>query len=223
MLIRPSIPVLIVLATATFGCSDPPPTPPGGAAQVLLSPASSILPNIGPRTNCTAGSTGTYTYFYGNPDRSSTSDTGQERVLAGIVQNGKGVNVSCTVKSLGGNRFSVSASIGGTDSNFQGNRGSIGVNGTVTVGGPAAGNTAKVTVFSSETSRLDMVDGQPDCTFGPVNSRDDTDPLTGIVKEGAFLGDLSCPVIGAYDSTNSGCDVTASIALEHCLTGKEED
>jgi len=223
MLIRPSTPVLLAFVAASYGCSDPPPTPPGGAAMVMLSPASSTIPNIGPRTNCTAGSTGTYTYFYGNPDKSSTSDTGQERVVAGIVQHGKGLNVSCTVKSLGGGRFSVSGSVGGTDSNFQGYRGSIGVSGTVTVGGPSAGNTARVTVFSSEVSALDTVEGMPPCTFGPVAGGTDTDPLTGFVKEGAFLGDLSCPVIGAYDSTNSGCDVTASIALEHCLTGKEEE
>jgi len=220
MLIRPSTPILIALVAATFGCSDPPPTPPGGAAQVQLTPASSTF---APRTNCTAGMSGTYTYFYGNPDKSAQSDTGQERVVAGIVQNGKGLSVACTVKSLGGGKFSVSGTVKGTDSNFQGNQGSIGVNGTVTVGGPAAGNTAKVSVFSAETGRLDMVDGQPGCTFGPVNSKDDTDPLTGIVKEGAFLGDISCPLVGAYDSAGSGCDVSASIALEHCLTGKEED
>jgi hypothetical protein len=223
MTVRSSILVLAAPLAAVFGCSDPPPTPPSGAAQVLLTPASSTIPNIGPRTVCNAGTSGTYTYFFGNAMKSLASEPGQDRVLKGLLQHGKGVNVSCTIKALGGARFSVSASVGGTDANSQRYPGSVRLNGTVTAGGPASGNIARVGFFSPEAQRLENIPGLPECTIGPVITGDDTDPLTGKVKEGALLADFSCPVVGVFDATNSGCDITASIALEHCLTGKEED
>jgi hypothetical protein len=191
--------------------------------MVQLTPASSMVPGIGPRTNCTAGMTGTYTYFFGRATATDQSRPAQERVVKGIMQNGKGVNVSCTIKALGGGRFSVAASVSGTDANYQRYRGSVSINGTVTAGGPASGNVARVSFFSPETSRLDTLTGLPECTIGAVVQGADSDPITGEVKEGALLAEFSCPVIGQFDATNSGCDVTGAIALEHCLTGKEDE
>lgn len=56
------------------------------AVEVRLSPPASSIPNIGTRTSCTAGTTGTYTYFLG---ALSQGPTGEARVGAACWSPGR--------------------------------------------------------------------------------------------------------------------------------------
>jgi hypothetical protein len=202
--------LVLVAPLASLGCSDPPPTPPRAAVELRLSPPASSIPNIGTRTSCTAGTSGTYTYFLG---RVPSGLTAQDRVRSGLMEHGHGISASCTVKALGGGRYSVNASLSGVDANSRHVATSFTLNGTLSATAPPADNIGQVAVFTPDTTSLRTISDLPNCTIGPVY----------VAKDGALLADFNCPVIADSSDTIKGCQATGTIAVERCRTGKEED
>jgi hypothetical protein len=195
---------------ASLGCSDPPPTPPRGSVVIRLSPPSLGVPGIATRTNCTAGTTGVYTYLLGKA--SSIADP-VEQVRAGLLEHGHGINVSCTVKAIGGGRYSVNASLSGVDSNSRKVSTSFTLNGTLSATAAAADNPGQVAFFSPDTTHLRTLSDLPACKIGPVET----------AKDGALLAPFSCEALADSSDTIKGCQATGAIAIERCRTGKEED
>lgn len=209
MTVRPSLLVLAAVSLASLSCSDPPPTPPRGSVQIRLFPPSLAVPNIGTRTNCTAGSTGTYTYFLGKQSAALDLD----KVHNGLMEHGHGINVSCTVKALGGGRYSVNASLSGVDSNNRKVATSFTLNGTLHPMSAPADNVGQVAFYSPDTTNLRTISDLPACKIGPVAT----------VKDGALLAHFSCDAIADSSDTIKGCAADGYIAIERCRTGKEED
>jgi hypothetical protein len=203
---------MLVLAAplASLSCSDPPPTPPRGAVEIRLSPPASSIPNIGTRTSCMAGTSGTYTYLLA---KASTALTAQDRVRTGLIEHGHGLSVSCTVKSLGGTRYSINASISGVEANSLRVSTSVTLNGTLNTASAPSENVGQIAFFSPHTTNLRNIQNLPSCSIGPVY----------VAKDGALLADFNCPVIADSSDTIKGCQASGTIAVERCRTGKEED
>jgi hypothetical protein len=210
MTVRLSMLLVLAAPLTSLSCSDPPPTPPRGAVEIKLTEPRSSIPNIGTRTQCNAGSSGTYTYLLA---KASTALSAQERVRGGLIEHGHGLNVSCTVKSLGGNRYSVNASISGYDANALRAYASVTLNGTLNASAPASENVGQLAFFSGSTTSLRTISELPACTIGPVY----------VAKDGAILADFVCPVIADSSDTVKGCEASGTIAVERCRTGKEDD
>lgn len=202
--------LVLVAPLAALSCSDPPPTPPRAAIEVRLSPPASSIPNIGTRTGCMAGTTGTYTYFLGKVPSGLSP---QDRVRGALMEHGHGINASCTVKALGGGRFSVNAALSGIDANSRHVATSVTLNGTLNASSPPSENLGQLAFFSPDTTSLRTISDLPGCTIGPVY----------VAKDGALLADFNCPVIADSSDTVKGCQATGTIAVERCRTGKEED
>jgi hypothetical protein len=213
MTVRLSMLVLAAPLASLLSCSDPPPTPARGSVEIALSPPSLSVQNIGTRTNCTAGTTGTYTYFLGRVAAGVRPTRIEDRVYDGLMEHGHGLNVSCTVKALGSGRFSVHASLSGVDANTRRVSTSFTLNGTFSATGPAADNPAQVAVYTPDTTNLRTVSDLPGCTIGPVDK----------ARDGALLAQFSCPAIADSSDTIKGCAASGAIAIERCRTGTEED
>jgi hypothetical protein len=211
MIVRLSTLLLAAAPLASFGCSDPPPTPARAALEVQLNPPATTIQNIGTRTSCTAGTTGTYTYFLG---KTSSLLSRQDRVRNGLIEHGQGgFSASCTVKALGGGRYSVNASLSGVDSNNRHVATALTLNGTLSATAAPADNIGQVAFYSPDTTNLRNVADLPECEIGPVH----------VVKDGALFADFHCRVLADSTDTVKGCEVTGTIAVERCRTGKEDD
>jgi hypothetical protein len=137
-----------------------------------------------------------------------------ERVQYGLTEHGHGVNVSCTVRALGGGRYAVNASVSGVDA-YTGKRGAVSftLNGTLHGTDMSAENPGQVAFYSPDTTNLRTISDLPGCTIGPVQ----------IAKDGALLTQFYCQAIADSSDTVKGCEATGAIAIERCRTGKEED
>ncbi len=209
MIVRRSTLVFAAPVATLLGCSDPPPAPARLGAEITLSPPSAA--NITTHTNCTVGTTSIYTFFLG---RVTPAANTQDRVRNGTVEDGKGLAVSCTVKSVGGGAFSIAADGSGTDANSRHQSVGMTLNGSVTRDGPVAANIGTLSFYSPDTGRLRTLSGDfPGCTIGPVY----------VVDKGKMLADFNCPLIGDPQSSNVGCQAIGTIGVEYCKTGEEED
>jgi hypothetical protein len=211
MTVRLSTLLLAAVPLTSFGCSDPPPTPARGALSIKLNPPSSSIPNIGTRTSCTAGTTGVYTYFLGKPQMVGSE---QDKVRNGLLEHGQGgFSASCTVKALGGGRFSVNASLSGVDANNRHVATALTLNGTLSASAAPVDNVGQVSFYSPDTTNLRNIADLPNCELGPVHT----------VKDGALWADFHGRVLADSSDTIKGCEATGVIAVERCRTGKEDD
>jgi hypothetical protein len=186
----------IPFALAFAACSTPPPTPAAGGVSMSLTPAGTTVG--GTRNNCTAGTSGSFTYSIGDPTPHKTVEDGTD-----------GVSVSCTVKDDG----TFSASIGGKDPNINSNinftfTGTVNQNDEKT----PASNPSTMTFYSPQTLHINTLDGYPACTLSNIS----------VYKAGAMLADIDCPIIGDSEGS-TGCKVHGTMAFEYCLTGKEQN
>jgi hypothetical protein len=179
-----------------------------GAVEIRLSSPSTAVPNIGTRTSCTAGTTGTYTYFLGQLAQGLTA---QDRVRSGLVESGQGLTVDCAVVSRAEGRYSVRASLSGVDANSRRVATSITVEGTVAANGMPTDDPATVAVYTPDTTNLRTIPDLPACTIGPVY----------VAKPGALLADFNCPVLADSSDTIKGCQATGTIAVERCLVADD--
>jgi hypothetical protein len=170
-----------------------------------LSPPATSVPNIGTRTSCTAGTTGTYTYFLG---ASPEGLTAQARVVSGLLESGQGLTVDCTVMPRAEGGYAVAATLSGVDANSRGVAVSVTLEGVVTAGAPPPDNVSTVAVYTPDTTSLRTLPDLPACTLGPVY----------VAMEGALLTEFNCPVHGDSSDVVKGCQATGTIAIERCLT-----
>ncbi len=168
-----------------------------GAAEIRLSPPASSIPNIGTRTSCNAGTTGTYTFLLG---AKSQGITAQERVELGAVANG--MSTSCTMKSEGPSTR-VTASIAGDDSNSRRVGAHLSFSGLLH-NQITTGELTNGSFFSDDTGQLWAEPSIADCS------------LSSIVLNGYTLAaDFSCPVLIGDDDV-SGCQASGSVYLSGC-------
>jgi hypothetical protein len=162
-----------------------------GVTLSLKPPSAASVPGLGGRT-CNAGTSGAFTYAIGTPAPGQTIEDGT-----------LGVMVSCSVTA--DREFNLMGS--GVDANGE-HPLSFTFTGTVSSTTDASQNAAAMTFFSPDTGHLSTLASFPTCTFGPVT----------VIKPGAILTDLDCPLIGAPDDSTSGCAVHGTIAFEYCKT-----
>lgn len=171
-----------------------------GAAEIRLSPPRSDIPNIGARTSCAAGTTGTYTYLLG---AASQGLTAQDRVRSGMLKNGSGIAVSCFV-SDDGEDIHISASIAGKDANSRHVPASLELSGAIPseVGWGALGNG---TVSSDDTGELAADPSVAVCVLDAVV----------VSAPGSLTADIVCPAL-VSDSASAGCEARGAISLSGC-------
>jgi hypothetical protein len=162
-----------------------------GVTLGLSPPSAASVPGLGGRS-CNAGTTGAFVYAIGTP------------VPGGTIEDGTlGATVSCSVAANG--QFNLTGS--GVDQNGDKPVSFSFVGAVVSMTDPSQ-NTGSMSFFSPDTGHLQTLASFPSCTFGPVT----------VVKLGAVLMDVNCPLIGAVDDTTSGCGVHGTIAFEYCKT-----
>ena len=172
-----------------------------GAAEIRLSPPAQSVPNIGTRTNCTAGSTGTYTYFLGaTPDGVSP----EERVSGAMLRSGSGHELACQVKAMGDDFF-VSIELSGVDANSRHVAAGLRFTGYVPRSG-TAGLTDVLGFESEDTRELWTSSDIAQCAIGPVAS----------ISAGELVAHVSCPAVVSFDNEITGCQLTGMIAVSGC-------
>jgi hypothetical protein len=171
-----------------------------GAAEVNLSPPASSVPNIGTRTSCTAGNTGTYTYFLGSTP-SMTND--RNRVVGAMVENGNGFDVACEVREET-DHILVEVSISGPDANSRRVPASLVLQGAIpTMTG--AGALSAGSFYSPDTTELSADPNLADCML-----------TNGTFTEGGLLADFSCPALVKADDPIAGCAARGTVAFSSC-------
>jgi hypothetical protein len=97
----------------------------------------------------------------------------------------------------------VSITLSGTDDNGK-KPVSVTLVGTVALAGASP---MTLDFYSPDTSDLSTLEGFPSCTVDEVL----------VLKPGAMLASISCPMIAPEDgTTTSGCEARATIAVEYC-------
>ena len=201
-MIRRYLPTLFAfpVALVAAACSDPPPTPAAmGMSLELSQPISSELMgvDIGGRT-CNARGTGAWTYIIGQPAPNKTIEDGKN-----------GVSVDCTVRGDG----SFVASGEGYDQNTK-EQLSFNVSGRITDPKSTTVNMGQLAFYTPFTSRLETESTQyTGCTFGPAT----------VLKKGAVLTDVNCPIIVDPHDSSTGCRAHGTLAFEYCKTGEEQN
>lgn len=204
--------VILGLAVAVSGCGSEfssqgsggaggsvTPTPGAmGAAEILLRPPNLSVPNIGTRTNCTAGSTGTYSYFLG-----AKGAPAPDRVRSSMLPSGPDFSVSCSVHS-DGTTLRVRLALEGTDANSRSVPVRLELAGAIPI---ASGWEAleQGDFYSDDTGQLTTDPFAAVCVMENVTS---TEP-------GSLSADFSCPVLVGTDAI-SGCHASGSVALSGC-------
>jgi hypothetical protein len=166
--------------------------PSASGVSITLSP--STIPNGG--RSCNAGTLGAFTYQIGQPQPGKTIESGTQ-----------GVMVDCAVELDDSGNTQLNATISGTDANGDKPM-ALSVTSQIAAGDPVP--PATFTFFSPDTGPLTVLTSYPSCTLGPIT----------VLKSGAILADIDCPLIGAVDDNTSGCRVTGTIAFEYCATGR---
>src|SRR5262249_52408007 len=124
-----------------------------------------------------------------------------------IEDGTRGVTVTCTVR--GDHTFQAQAA--GPDGNTK-EKLSMNVSGKITDANSATVNIGQLTFYTPNTQAL-HTSGDHTCTLGPVT----------ILKKGAILTEIKCPMLIATDDSTSGCRAQGTIAFEYCKTGEEEE
>ena len=160
-----------------------------GLTLNLTAPITSELPGAEGRS-CRAGGTGAFSYAIGMPAPLKTISNGTE-----------GVGVFCQVTRRG----EVSANLIGPDAN---SKQKIQFTVTSMVTSVNAATPAEVTFSSPDTSNLVALDGFPGCTLGFIT----------VLKAGAILADVTCPLLGSVTDASVGCRAEGTFAFEYCST-----
>jgi hypothetical protein len=181
----------------TAGSSDQSQSIPSASGfSISLSPANATeVPNLGGRT-CYAGSTGAFTYMIGAPEPGHTVESGKD-----------GVEVTCAVELDSDGNATFSGTITGADAN---GRKPVSFSAASDIDAGNAMPDATFTFVSPDTGPLTTLSGYPPCSLEAI----------GVLKSGAILTDIDCPLIGALDDDTSGCRVHGTIAFEYCATGR---
>jgi hypothetical protein len=192
-------------ASSASGGASGTPEVARGAVEIRLSPPNTSIPNVGTRTACTAGTTGTYTYFLG---ASPQGATGEARVRSGLLESGQDLTVDCSVVARAAGGYAVAATMSGVDANSRRVAVLFTLEGVVTADAAPSDNVGTVEVYTPDTTSLSPLPDLPTCVLGPVY----------VAKAGALLADFNCPLLGDESDTVKGCQATGTIAIERCLT-----
>lgn len=205
--------VAILLALAAIGCGDKfsaegsggaGGSPAGramGAAELRLSPPRADIPNIGGRTACAAGTTGTYTYFLGTP---SSALTVEERVLGAMRPDSRDLRVECSIVETDEALF-VSASISGTDVNSR-RVSEVSLSFAGTINQPADfGALESAEVSTADTGTLTVDPFVSSCVLSDITHGD----------VGEFWALFSCPAV-VGESESDGCAVSGAVSFRGC-------
>jgi hypothetical protein len=171
-----------------------------GAAEFTLRPPRIDVPNIGARTYCAAGISGTYTYLVGER---MGGETRIERVASAMVPSGKGFAVSCQIVEAQDDIF-ITAQISGRDGNTGGGAAALKLSGAVPRG-EAFGALDSGAIESDDTGPLASDPEVASCVLEDL-SVDDARGLTASVV---------CPALVGNDEL-SGCELTGAIAFAGC-------
>jgi len=167
-------------------------TPAASGVSLALSPV--LTPNSG--RLCNAGTTGAFTYQIGEPAPGKTIESGMQ-----------GVVVSCAVEIDAAGNTQLNATISGVDAN--GHK-PMALSVTSQIDAGDAMPSATLTFISPDVGSLTTLTDYPACTLGPIT----------VLKSGAILADMDCPVVGSLDDASSGCRAHGTIAFEYCATGR---
>jgi hypothetical protein len=205
--------VCIVFALGPLACSDPDGNAGDqgtggaamssmaiGAAEVRVQPPASSIPNIGTRTSCTAGLSGTYTYFLGSMPSGFTA---RDRVVGARVPNGGSFTVGCKVREESDQTI-VEVSISGPDANSRRVPASIRLQGAIpTVSGEGALSAGSF--YSPDTGELGTDPSLAGCVM-----------TAGTFVEGGVVADFSCPALVKAADPYTGCEATGIVAFSGC-------
>jgi hypothetical protein len=160
-----------------------------GLTLNLLPPITSEVPGSEGRS-CPVGGTGAFTYAIGMPKP------------LGTVSNGtQGVGVFCRVTGSG----AVSADLSGPDAT---SRQKIQFTVTSAITDVREPTPADVSFYAPDTLNLVVLDGFPACTLDPIT----------ILKAGAILADVTCPLLGSVTDSSMACRAEGTLAFEYCST-----
>jgi hypothetical protein len=204
--------IVLGLAMAAVGCGSEfsaqgsggsgSQTTPGalGAVELQLNPPRIDTPNIGTRTSCTAGTTGTYAYFLG---AASGGETASERVSSGMVPSGNGFAISCQLIEAP-DAIYVTARISGRDANSRRGAAAVEFSGSIPRSS-AFGALDSGTIDSDDTGRLSADPNVASCVLDKLVADED----------GGFSAAIVCPALLGDDDV-SGCAATGYVAFSGC-------
>lgn len=165
-------------------------TPSAAGLTLDLSPPDpSEVPGSEGRS-CPAGGTGARTYRLGMPKPLGTISSGTD-----------GVAVSCSVTEEG----AAAATMSGPDTNDMQALDFTVISYIDDARRPTA---AKIKFFTADTSELEVLEGFPDCTLDPIT----------VLKAGAILADVTCPLLGSVADSSVACRAEGTFAFEYCST-----
>jgi hypothetical protein len=171
-----------------------------GAAEFTLRPPRADVPNIGTRTSCRAGTSGTYTYFLGELDDGST---GLDRVESAMVPSGNGFAISCQVIETQDSTF-VTAQISGRDSNSRKVSAALEFSGSIPRG-DTFGALDSGAIDSADTGLLASAPDVASCVLEDLSADDAR----------GFTARIVCPAVVGDDEV-SGCEATGVVSFAGC-------
>ena len=172
-----------------------------GAAEIRLSPPAQSVPNIGTRTSCTAGSTGTYTYFLGSTPEGTTPE---ERVVGAMLPNGRVLRTECSLVEAAGSLF-VSANVSGPDANSRRTpEVQLALAGEV-VATSTFGDLESGSVKTTDTGELSADPFVASCVLSNIERP----------APGSLVATFGCPALVGGDDV-SGCYASGTISLSGC-------